>query len=219
MFGKNEQLGVEKGDGNYLKIHSIFDTIQGEGPYAGHPAVFIRVSGCNLACKFCDTEFDSFDLLSVDEILQNIKGLNSKAKIIVITGGEPFRQNINKLCKLLILQSFKVQIESNGTLYAEIPDEVEIVCSPKIVNGQYIKIKEDILKRCIAIKFLVSSHISDYGCISELGQSKYNIPVYIQPIDEYNEEINENNIELAKSIVMENCAILSLQIHKIINIQ
>jgi organic radical activating enzyme len=219
MFGNNSKLPFEKGDGNCLKVHSIFETIQGEGPYSGHQAVFIRVSGCNLACKFCDTDFDNYKVLEIQYILKKIKSFEQIKPLIVITGGEPFRQNISPLCKLLIMHDFNVQVETNGTLYLDIPNEVELVCSPKISNNKYNMIRDDVLKQAIAIKFLISSNIINYSDISEVGQKKHDIPVYVQPMDEYNDTINQNNLILTQEVAKKHNAILSLQLHKILNIE
>jgi organic radical activating enzyme len=218
MFGNNTKLPFEKGDGNSLKVHSIFETIQGEGPYSGRQAIFIRLSGCNLACTFCDTDFYDYKLLLITDILNKIKSFNQIKPLIVITGGEPLRQNISQLCALLIQNNYKIQLETNGTLYSNIPKEVELVCSPKISNGKYSLIRDDILKQAIAIKFLISSNNKSYSDILEVGQTKHNLPVYIQPMDEYNDEINHKNIILAQKISKKHGAILSLQIHKILNI-
>ena len=219
MFGKNSKLPFEKGDGTKLKIHSIFHTIQGEGPYSGHQAIFVRLSGCNLACNFCDTKFDDFNILGIKEILDQAISINTKAKLVVITGGEPFRQNINLLCEALLLNGFKVQIETNGLLYIDIPKEVELVCSPKTSKGKYHPIRTEILKQTIALKFLISKQKTEYSDIAEVGQSKYNIPVYVQPMDEYDEFANRNNSILAQEMAKKHGAILSLQIHKILNLR
>jgi 7-carboxy-7-deazaguanine synthase len=206
MFGNNPKLPFEKGDGACLKVHSIFETIQGEGPYTGYQAIFIRLSGCNLACEFCDTEFDSHSVLEIHDILKKVKSFGQISPLIVITGGEPLRQNISSLCELLIINNFKIQIETNGTLYIDIPKEVELVCSPKPSNNKYNMIRHDILKQTIAIKFLISSHIESYSNISDVGQKEYNII------------INQNNLILAQKLAKKRNAILSLQIHKILNI-
>ena len=82
MFGKNKILKPEIHDGNNLDVQEIFPTLQGEGPYAGWPAVFIRLGGCNLACDFCDTEFETYQNISLIKILEEVLFLakNSEEK-------------------------------------------------------------------------------------------------------------------------------------------
>src|SRR5690606_33313693 len=155
MFGKNPILPPKKGDGSILDVHKIFATFQGEGPFVGYPAIFIRLSGCNLSCDFCDTEFDSYESIAVEEIIRKVKNLSENEgkriyKLIVISGGEPFRQPIEKLCQKLISKEFQVQIETNGTLYRELPKEVKIICSPKNSGGGYKTIRNDLLPKISA---------------------------------------------------------------------
>ena len=145
--------------------------------------------------------------------------IEANAKLVVITGGEPFRQNIKLLCETLLLHGLKVQIETNGTMYIDIPKDAELVCSPKVSNGKYKQLREEILKQAIALKFLISKQRKEYSDIAEVGQSKHNIPVYVQPMDEYDETANQNNSILAQQVVKRHGAILSLQIHKILNLR
>ncbi|MDA0938869.1 MAG: 7-carboxy-7-deazaguanine synthase QueE [Proteobacteria bacterium] len=217
MLGKNPKLPLEAGNGDQLKVHSMFYTIQGEGPYAGHPAFFIRLSGCNLSCNFCDTEFTDYNIRNVEDILSDVLN-TSNVKLVVITGGEPFRQNISVLCDRLIKIGIRVQIETNGTIYKRLNEQVEIVCSPKAVNGMYHRINEKALDQIIAIKFLISAHRKEYSDIAEVGQEGRNIPVYVQPMDEYNKASNAENVNLAIRIAKERGAILSMQMHKILDI-
>lgn len=221
MLGNNEIQKPSHGDGDVLKVHSIFDTIQGEGPYCGLPAVFVRLAGCNLACTFCDTEFNDFQEVKIIDILKQVQDLSaSYQKLIVITGGEPFLQPISKLCKLLATHNFKVQIESNGLLYRAIPKEIEVVCSPKNNGNGYYQIREDLLKHVIAIKFIISASNSSYQNIAEIGQEiSRNIKVYVQPMDEFNVTLNQANIARAMHIAKQYNLYLSLQTHKILNIQ
>ena len=72
MLGDNPKRGAVKGSGQYLDIQEIFPTIQGEGPRVGTPSIFIRLGGCNLACTFCDTEFESFSNRAVDDIVTQV---------------------------------------------------------------------------------------------------------------------------------------------------
>lgn len=225
MFGKNKILAPISNSGQELDIQEIFPTLQGEGYFAGVPAVFVRLGGCNLACSFCDTEFESFQKMSLAEILIEVLkcSKNSKdeivRKLVVITGGEPMRQSIEKLCSELIKHDFKVQIETNGTIFRELPKEVFIVCSPKISNKKYHKIREDLLPKINNFKFIISAQNLDYNHVGEVGQSLFNIPVYVQPMDEYDDEKNRKNYDLAIKLCLENNYILSLQTHKILGLR
>ena len=117
-----------------LDVHSIFYTIQGEGPYAGRPAVFVRLAGCNLQCPLCDTDYTSKRRpMWPSELSDRIDAKNRAATLVVITGGEPFRQNLIPAVRYLLAKGYTVQIETNGTLYHhDFPyDKVTVVCSPK----------------------------------------------------------------------------------------
>ncbi len=221
MFGKNKIQKPENSDGKILKVTSIFPTFQGEGPFTGHPAIFIRLSGCNLACDFCDTEFDSFTEISIEEIFAKVKKLNENNiyKLIVITGGEPLRQEISPLCDILVQNNFEVQIETNGTIFRKLNPKIHIICSPKVTNGQYFPIREDLLTRINAFKFIISASKDGYQEISEVGQSRYNAPLYLQPMDEYNEEKNRANIQKTLQLAEKHGARISLQTHKILGIE
>lgn len=225
MFGKNKILKPENHSGENLDIQEIFPTLQGEGPYAGYPSVFIRLGGCNLACDFCDTEFETYQNLPLKKILDEVQTLakNSKGeivrKLVVITGGEPLRQPIERLCQELIKLGFVVQIETNGTLYRELPEEVKIICSPKISNNKYHSIRLDLLSRINAFKFIISKGHKNYSNIAEVGQSKYDVPVYLQPMDEQGEDKNKENIQYALELCEQNGYLLSLQTHKILEIK
>src|ERR1700677_3883777 len=83
MFGKNEVVGKKyfSKAGDKLYITSFFITLQGEGPYRGEPAVFVRLAKCNLACSFCDTYFDGGDWFTIAELDSKIdKAINDYYK-------------------------------------------------------------------------------------------------------------------------------------------
>lgn len=110
------------------KVNEIFHSLQGEGYFAGTPAVFLRLSGCNRRCAFCDTDFASFTEMTVDDIIAEVKGYPSRH--IVITGGEPTLQLEADLIRALKAERFFIQIETNGT--NPIPTGVDwVTCSPK----------------------------------------------------------------------------------------
>lgn len=224
MRGKNPIRPPVSDDGSQLGVKNIFATLQGEGPHVGIPSVFIRLGGCNLACDFCDAEFEGYDMIPITAILHNVHKLScnnkgkSVRKLVVITGGEPFRQNITPLCDLLLANGFNVQIETNGTLYREIAPKIDIVCSPKNTGIGYTKIRGDLLARVSAIKFIISASDEKYKNVGDIGQDLYNIPVYVQPMDEADNAKNAANKKLALELAMQYGYRLSLQTQKILKI-
>lgn len=221
MFGKNKILKAENHSGDHLEIVEIFPTLQGEGPYVGYPSVFVRLGGCNLACAFCDTQFDEFKTIAVDDVMGQVMKLAQNERgervrnLVVITGGEPLRQPIEKLCQRLLDAGFLVQIETNGTLFRDLPKEVKIICSPKMSNGKYHKVRDDLLQRVNALKFIVSKQHQDYHVVPDWS---CDIVTYVQPMDEYDAVKNQENISYALKLAQEKGYVLSLQMHKILRI-
>ena len=116
-----------------IKVSEIFTSFQGEGPYIGTPATFLRLYGCNLDCEWCDTDISTYEMLSVDdvaEILMTQMEFNN-INLLVITGGEPTLQmeEIKRLIKELP-EDIKIQLETNGSIFEYLP-EIEYVISPK----------------------------------------------------------------------------------------
>lgn len=219
MLGTNPIRKPVQGDGLTLDVQSMFATLQGEGIYAGWPAVFIRLGGCNLACKFCDTEFETFETRPLADIVaEAVKLAGDIRKLIIITGGEPFLQPIEKLCSELVAAGFKVQIETNGTLYREIDEKVDIMCSPKNTGKGYFPIRLDLLARINAFKFIISADNDNYSDVAEVGQG-HTIPVYVQPMDEYDVQKNRANLARATELAKTRGYRLSLQLHKIAGIE
>lgn len=119
-------------------VNEIFYSIQGEGPSVGKPAVFLRLGGCNLKCKWCDTKYawqnDENYQITNKKIVQQIK--KYPCAHLVITGGEPLLQQ-DALCGLLKeLKGYTAEIETNGSIPCKIIGLVEqINCSPKLKNS------------------------------------------------------------------------------------
>ena len=163
MLGQNK---VYKPHNNpsFLDVQEIFPTIQGEGLFVGWPAVFLRLGGCNLQCLFCDTEFDSYQSINIEQIIETIQQFSCNEnqqkirKLVVITGGEPMLQPIELLCQKLITNGFLVQIETNGTFYRKLPNEVKIICSPKNNQNQALQMQSWWKNSISAFKFVVSKN-------------------------------------------------------------
>lgn len=197
-----------------LLVREIFHSIQGEGPFVGCPAVFVRLSGCNLACKFCDTDhMTEINGMTDQEILLEVDRLTrgSKTNLVVITGGEPFLQNFGSLVELLFADSYEIQVETNGSIFIPgFPYHLtSIVCSPKDA-----KIANGVADVVTAWKFLVGDDDSEAllrPIIPELCTE-----VFLQPIDEKDPEKNARNIARAVQLCKQHGVRLSLQLHKLI---
>ena len=120
-----------------LIVNEIFYSLQGEGARVGEASIFIRLSKCNLACEFCDTEFESGKEMSIEAILKTIEQYPSKW--IIWTGGEPTLQLRDEHLKPFKEKGYMLAIETNGT--RAVPSLIDyIACSPK-VNYTAIKNK------------------------------------------------------------------------------
>jgi organic radical activating enzyme len=115
-----------------LQLSEIFYSIQGEGTWTGTPAVFVRLAGCNLACDFCDTDYSTKFFASVREIVAKVRELGGDCPMVVLTGGEPLAQRETlDLIEALRRDGRRVHIESNGTIFTQLPDDVWLCVSPK----------------------------------------------------------------------------------------
>lgn len=224
-------------DADTLLVHSIFQTIQGEGPNVGRPAVFVRLGGCNLQCPGCDTEYTSGTVYMdpqtiVDKISANCESL--KPGLVVITGGEPFRQNIVPLINLLVNNGFEPQIETNGTLpitnsqllTVKAALLLQIVVSPKsgkvatwsllpwvtaykyVINGDQVDAKDGLPKAVLGMRYRPARPPSDFHGT-----------VYIQPADENSIIINADNQRAAINSCIKHGYTLCIQTHKILHLE
>ncbi|NRA73205.1 MAG: 7-carboxy-7-deazaguanine synthase QueE [Rickettsiales bacterium] len=204
-----------------LNIHEIFQSFQGEGPYTGRKAIFIRLGKCNLTCEFCDTDNNTYSLMSISEILKKIKEVSNtipKINFIVITGGEPLLQPIELLCEKLLTYGYEVQIETNGTRFKNLDNKIQIICSPKNVNGKFL-INKKMLERADALKFVVSKTYPNYKNIPKFVEIKNKNQIYIQPMDEGCKEKNQNNLLYAIDICKKEDYKISLQLHKLVGVR
>lgn len=219
-------LKSERRADGHLLVHEVFTTIQGEGPFAGHPATFVRLAGCNLQCPACDTEYTGGVLQDPETLLDIVEGLlkadGVQAGLIVITGGEPLRQNIAPFCKLALDAGFYVQIETNGTLAApeDLDEEAIIVCSPK--TG---RVHPDLVPRIHALKYVLEAGYVDTNglptraLMSGSGvwkpPTKSTFDIYVQPLDVQDEKENKSHMAVTVQSAMKYGYKLCLQMHKI----
>lgn len=196
-----------------MKVNEIFYSLQGEGLYSGTPAVFVRFSGCNLKCPFCDTRHENGTEMSESEIVEAVKAY--PAKHVVITGGEPSLQLTEILVDALHAAHKTVAVETNGTHL--LPPNVDwVTLSPKTV---YVDGAEVVLTRADEIKVVFDGEHDPADQISTLT---FHLPpfIFLQPCDTGNDAKNKQitaaAVEYIKSLPQWR---LSLQIHKILDIQ
>lgn len=224
---KTEKAVFDK-QGN-LDVHSVWLTIQGEGPFAGCPSVFVRLAGCNLQCNFCDTDYTSNRKnYSPDELLTKVIETAAGATgLVVITGGEPFRQNIQPFILALRAAGCDVQIETNGTLCPQqfLWDSCLIVCSPKTAM-----INPEMAERAHFYKYIVEAGkiCPEDGlplCSLGMGQRVARPPemfrkrnIFVQPLDSKDNQTNDANTRYAVGTCLQFGYRLCLQVHKYVNV-
>ncbi|NBI43173.1 radical SAM protein [[Haemophilus] felis] len=120
------------------RIVEIFETLQGEGFNTGMPSIFIRFGKCNLACPWCDTNYNDYETKTLAEIMQTVRRFT--ARNIIITGGEPTIQpNLERLLDQLKAEGYFIAIETNG--FKAVPLQIDyIATSPKrLYQKNYLK--------------------------------------------------------------------------------
>jgi len=199
-----------------LKINEIFYSIQGEGPFVGYPAVFIRLSGCNENCSFCDTEHEQFVSMDEETIVRLTMDLAPDGcHLVVITGGEPFLQDFTGLARLLLDEGFDIQVETNGSVTPSVATDVlrqmTIVCSPKSQPvDQWLK------HYVTAWKILVSSGTNPNSLPEDMSED-----VYLQPITigDWDSDESIANRKYAVTLCKKTGYNLSLQLHKMLEVR
>lgn len=191
-----------------MKVNEIFYSLQGEGYYTGTAAVFVRLSGCNLRCPFCDTDHQHGTEMTEEEIATAVAAF--PAKHVVITGGEPSLFLTASLIDLLHAAGKCVAVETNGT--HPLPENVDwITLSPK---DAFVANAAPTIRRCDEIKVVFDgSPINDYPDIEATH-------FFIQPCDTGDAQRNAAITAACIEHIKKNPKWrLSLQTHKITNIQ
>lgn len=125
------------GDGA-LPINEVFYSVQGEGTLAGTPSVFVRTSGCNLRCWFCDSYHTSWEpkhaWIDIPELLEEINAYD-QCSHVVVTGGEPMiHEQIETLLSALSAAGFHTTVETNGTIHRDVAIDL-VSISPKLASS------------------------------------------------------------------------------------
>ena len=150
-----------------MKVCEIFTSIQGESSYAGLPCTFVRMTGCNLRCTYCDTTYvyDEGSEVSEEEVLKKVR--DAGIGLIEITGGEPLLQKeVYHLIRRLIEDGYKVLIETNGSLSIRDIDKRAVVILDIKTPGSGMYEKMDLsnldeIKQTDEIKFVITDRM-DY---------------------------------------------------------
>ena len=217
-----------------MRIHElIIGTIQGEGFNTGMPCDFVRLHGCNVGCWFCDTGYSKensngtkipFKELSFTQISRQLKSYN-----IVISGGEPMlAKHLPSFCNHLIKRGKRVFIETSGTAWKELPQEVWITLSPKD-NVSKLKTKKEAWDCANEVKFIVSckspmESLKGYeDIIANLHQYIYFQPeaseyFSLQPPPHLAPSFTPNISNLVNLVHRIPNSKISLQTHKILNL-
>ena len=201
-----------------MRVNEIFYSLQGEGRYTGTPAVFVRLSGCNMRCWFCDTDFTSYTDMTEEEIVSEVMRFGTSH--VVITGGEPTLQLNAKLTELLHHNNIYIMMETNGTLPLPEGCQVDwITCSPKY---------ETHTDGTRQVKPIMLQHIDELKVVYE-GDGQQDMSQYdaykateyrLQPCDVKDEERNRQILKQTVNYILQHPKWkLSLQTHKIINVR
>ena len=194
------------------KINEIFYSLQGEGFHSGTPAVFVRFSGCNLHCDFCDTQHQQGRMMSMQNIVAEVNKYPD-ASLLVLTGGEPSLFIDKEFVAALKTGTEKlVAIETNGTRV--LPQNIDwVTLSPKnaFAGGES---EPCVLTRCNELKVLyLGQDLTQYGTIEASHR-------FLQPCYSPDEAQRQKNMQACVEAVLSHPQWrLSLQMHRILNIR
>ena len=200
-----------------LRVNELFYSIQGEGLRTGQTSVFIRLSGCNLNCEFCDTDHTAHTEMTEQEIVDKVREVGGSCRWVMLTGGEPVIQPIQTLIRVLHEHGHKVQLETNGTVSflgktqtnpytaptgAEewFPDHLTV--SPKQVEPQ---------PTLVALATEIKVVVRDQNDIDRALRGDWpDVPVHLQPVSNSREAT-----ELCVQTILRHPSLrLSMQVHR-----
>jgi len=203
-----------------LEVTEIYKSVQGESTYIGLPCVFVRLTGCNLRCVWCDTThaFHSGENLSIDQIVDQVKsyGIN----LVEITGGEPLLQKeVFPLMESLLMNKFQVMLETSGSLSIKnVPKEVikilDLKCPGSGEENKNLWENLNHLASTDEIKFVIADKVDYEWSKKVLQDYKFDkkIPILFSPVFE-----KLKLKDLTEWILADNLSVrLHTQLHKYI---
>ena len=215
-------------------VNEIFVTIQGEGSFGGHAAIFLRMQGCDVGCAWCDTkhswvvdstnEVETTQIInktgdgqnwawfSLDEILAVVS--TNKPELVVITGGEPLQYDLRSICIGVEALGKRVQIETSGTNIPQISSDTWMTLSPKINMAGGKKVLPEAVARANEIKMPIGK-ISDIDVLLKfIDEHKITTPIWLQPLSQ-----SPSATKLCIEHAILNDWRLSVQMHKYLGVR
>ncbi len=212
------------------RVNEVFRTIQGEAKFTGTPCIFIRLQGCGVGCAWCDTkhtwespqdqQVDSiiaktgdsptWSMMSTEEIINYAEA--SGVHHVVLTGGEPFEQDIVPLIHELNDNNFDVQVETSGTVVFPYDCGAWVTVSPKFNMPGGKKVLDECLIYADELKMPVGkqSDIDKAEQVSRMSQAK----MWLQPLSQ-SKKVTQQCVEACHLLGFN----LSIQTHKFIGVR
>lgn len=219
-----------------VRVNEVFYSIQGEGAWTGTPMVFVRLSGCDLNCSYCDTKHESWKVMTSDQINSVAFNLYEERhypgfRRVCFTGGEPtIQEHFFDVVEYMLQNRWEVHIETNGR--HRIPDSLYksnfrqslwITASPKTKMHGALITRPDEIKIVYPHEWPGIDVVSHWKHIWGSRRNNDFLPVFLQPCDEgpFKKYETEQNIQTAAMRVLEYPGLLrlSLQTHKIIGVK
>ncbi len=202
-----------------MKINEIFYSIQGEGKWMGLPNIFIRTTGCNLRCSFCDTTYayETGEEMSIEEIINRIR--KHPCNYVCITGGEPLLQEaIVQLIDVLLEKKYVICLETNGSIDIEnlvgkksLSISLDIKCPSSAMHEKMNFNNVSLLTCNDQLKFIIQNR-EDYEYAKKITKKyKPQSAIFFQPVWGINLK------ELSSWVLNDGLDVrIGLQLHKVI---
>jgi 7-carboxy-7-deazaguanine synthase len=200
-------------------ITEIFYSIQGEGRWMGLPNIFIRTTGCNLRCTYCDTKYsyENGEKITLSNIIENIKHYHCSH--VCVTGGEPLiQEDTPKLIDLLIKKGYTVCLETNGSLSIKrfvgnpkLMISLDIKCPSSRMHEIMVLDNMEFLSQSDQLKFVIGTKHDYLYAKTLIHKNQIHCPIFFQPVWGFDPKI------LVSWMLKDHLSVqLGIQLHKIL---